>query len=486
MDERQTPMGQFSRALANPRRWTRQPVSPLGQNYRPPESILAWRDILQAAGNALKTDTSTLDAPGGMMAAAADPAALRATDTLPMPDAVMFGSNFLPGAGDVKGLIEDAPAVYEAGRAAWDDPSLANLAKAGGLAALAGAGALPFLPGGMTKATGNVADALRSAENAGDAAPGIRAYHGSPHDFDRFDISKIGTGEGAQAYGHGLYFAEAEDTAKAYRDGLAGADVFIGGRPVPHGSKAYNIFEESGRDLKKARKKAEGRAAIARENHEQAVALAKRKSLEEFLPQSEREYYAALPEQMKQRLDEAEETARLLRMRGDGSGVMTKPRGHMYEVNIRANPDDFLDWDKPLNAQPQKVRDVFNRVARDPSHALAKVDESMRPSYLLPALRDQMGGIDWPIDATPDVRAQFRGAADAKVSGTLREAGIPGIKYLDQRSRAAGEGSRNYVVFDDKLIDILRKYGLAGLLAGMGAFGGASIPTSQAEASEAR
>src|SRR5690606_14870554 len=52
------------------------------------------------------------------------------------------------------------------------------------------------------------------------AQPGIRAYHGSPHDFDRFDMSKIGTGEGAQAYGHGLYFAEAEDVARSYRDAL--------------------------------------------------------------------------------------------------------------------------------------------------------------------------------------------------------------------------------------------------------------------------
>ena len=45
----------------------------------------------------------------------------------------------------------------------------------------------------------------------------IKAYHGSPHDFDAFDLSKIGTGEGAQAYGHGLYFAENEAIAKAYR-----------------------------------------------------------------------------------------------------------------------------------------------------------------------------------------------------------------------------------------------------------------------------
>ena len=37
---------------------------------------------------------------------------------------------------------------------------------------------------------------------------GIKAYHSSPHDFDKFDLAKIGTGEGAQVYGHGLYFAE--------------------------------------------------------------------------------------------------------------------------------------------------------------------------------------------------------------------------------------------------------------------------------------
>ena len=49
----------------------------------------------------------------------------------------------------------------------------------------------------------------------------ITAYHGSPHDFDQFDSSKIGTGEGAQAYGHGLYFAESEPVAKGYRDKLS-------------------------------------------------------------------------------------------------------------------------------------------------------------------------------------------------------------------------------------------------------------------------
>ena len=45
--------------------------------------------------------------------------------------------------------------------------------------------------------------------------PGITAYHGSPHDFERFDMSKI-SGQGQQAYGHGLYFAEHEPSAKEH------------------------------------------------------------------------------------------------------------------------------------------------------------------------------------------------------------------------------------------------------------------------------
>ena len=48
----------------------------------------------------------------------------------------------------------------------------------------------------------------------------LEAWHGSPHKFDRFSMDQIGTGEGAQAYGHGLYFADSEDVARQYRDQL--------------------------------------------------------------------------------------------------------------------------------------------------------------------------------------------------------------------------------------------------------------------------
>ena len=49
------------------------------------------------------------------------------------------------------------------------------------------------------------------------AMPLMTLYHGSPHMFDKFDMSKIGTGEGNQAYGYGLYMAENPGVARGYK-----------------------------------------------------------------------------------------------------------------------------------------------------------------------------------------------------------------------------------------------------------------------------
>jgi hypothetical protein len=56
----------------------------------------------------------------------------------------------------------------------------------------------------------------------------------------------------------------------------------------------------------------------------------------------------------------------------------------------------------------------------------------------------------------------------AAAAKALQQAGIPGIRYLDQGSRGAGQGSHNYVVFDANTIQVLKKYGLAGLMLGAG------------------
>jgi len=49
----------------------------------------------------------------------------------------------------------------------------------------------------------------------------MAAWHGSPYEFDKFTTEKIGTGEGAQAFGWGLYFTDLKDIAKLYAKKLA-------------------------------------------------------------------------------------------------------------------------------------------------------------------------------------------------------------------------------------------------------------------------
>ncbi len=118
------------------------------------------------------------------------------------------------------------------------------------------------------------------------------------------------------------------------------------------------------------------------------------------------------------------------------------PSGRMYEVNINADPEHFLDWDKPIHQQHPEVA------------------KKMEQAY--PGLIEQRT----QPDKSPTVQGAFPYGMNDKVVANLREAGIPGIKYLDQGSRSEGEGTHNYVVFHHSIVDILKKYGLGALVAG--------------------
>ncbi len=52
-------------------------------------------------------------------------------------------------------------------------------------------------------------------------AKGLTAWHGSPHDFEKFSMGKVGSGEGAQAFGHGIYFTEKREIAEFYKKELS-------------------------------------------------------------------------------------------------------------------------------------------------------------------------------------------------------------------------------------------------------------------------
>jgi hypothetical protein len=186
---------------------------------------------------------------------------------------------------------------------------------------------------------------------------------------------------------------------------------------------------------------------------------------------------------------------------------VSEPSGRMYEVNINADPDTFLDWDKPLSEQPEAVRKALglDQLPGPPTDeevqavfALANqrgVDAFEMPEYkALEARLDSYKADAWnQMGIAPPYRGDVHVRADAITGGEyvhglekgelgpmaltgatptasrmLKEKGIPGIKYLDAGSRGAGDGTRNYVVFDDRLISVVRKYGIAGASAMLG------------------
>jgi len=327
--------------------------------------------------------------------------------------------------------------------------------------ALAAAGILPGA-GVAEKVAAKVADAAAPA-----VKEGIIAYHGSPHSFDKFDLSKIGTGEGAQAYGHGLYFAESEPVAKSYRDALKPGYfnnvLTIDGRDF--GSDMGNYY------LRNAVEKAvpspgagfaSGKETFDFYNKEMSDAVYKALLKAETGHDVNSVAASTVDAVLKKNAPYEDEAAAVDEIRRALLGhiqnnVTSRPNGSMYQVRINADPNAFLDWDRPFaNA------DEVERFAAK----FDNFDPGIRKKIEDWGYTRQQSGQPMP-DGNDIMREVFGGVEGQKgreATRAFREAGIPGIKYLDAGSRGSGEGSRNYVVFDDSLIEILRKYGLLGAI----------------------
>jgi hypothetical protein len=248
-------------------------------------------------------------------------------------------------------------------------------------------------------------------------------YHGSPHTFDRFDLNKIGTGEGAQAYGYGAYLAESPDVAKQYAKQSANVTpppnrAFRGqeltpGTPEYHAATLleYGGLQKTKKDLAKW---------IAEGSPDENLVNSWKSSLD-FLNKAEKKSdFKVLPNENLYQTRLAWPDAR--------------------EATDPLSPEHFLDWDKPLSEQDPSVQEILKGL--DEYDWMQVVDRAYNDDtgrYIYDAAR---------LDYGDDLN---------KASQELYKAGIPGIRYLDAGSRGAGQGTSNYVVFDDKLIDIVSR-----------------------------
>jgi hypothetical protein len=83
-------------------------------------------------------------------------------------------------------------------------------------------------------------------ENGVDFTKFLSVWHGSPYNFDKFTTEKMGTGEGAQAFGWGLYFTDLESIAKNYAEKLAKSKMTIitDGKEIDLDSDKFTNAEE--------------------------------------------------------------------------------------------------------------------------------------------------------------------------------------------------------------------------------------------------
>jgi len=265
-------------------------------------------------------------------------------------------------------------------------------------------------------------------------------WQGSPHRFaptaknplGEFDASKIGTGEGAQAYGYGHYLADAPEVATEYMNKLSGNVNARGAGYYPkiNGQVVRDDFP----DLDVIRKVAHetlpkpsgimgrgGRDSISSDDAIKALVEKNNKILNDPI------YFQSAKVQAK------EENKLLLKYIGKNIETSTPS---LYKVDL---PDEhiakMLDWDKPLSQQPANVQAAIN----GPS---GRTGEEIYNQFKIAA------------------KFGFKSKPGDEVE-RLRLMGIPGIRYLDGGSRAGGAGTSNYVVFPggEDFLKILQRNG---------------------------
>ena len=301
---------------------------------------------------------------------------------------------------------------------------------------------------GARRVTFNGMSAVLIPPSEMQVAYSIAAYHGTPHEIKGgFQLEKIGTGEGEQAFGWGLYFAEKRGIAEGYRERLSRGGVDI-----------KKVEEERRAALESWEKFKTERPDQAQDFREEVATFANMSLTEEDVAielQNTIDGYRNFDTS----IDGAEKARKVEVFRPDATGSV-------YTVEIDIDPDEILDWDKPVTEQDAGV--------------IQKLKEAGIYSEETPYGNKATGEYIYHSEDTSKILKSIR----------LKEAGIKGIRYLDRGSRyaqpkktgfgwmvddyrgtnyfktrqeaeefAAKGQTYNFVVFDENLIKITARNG---------------------------
>lgn len=390
--------------------------------------------------------------------------------------------DFLPVVGDVLGL-EDASRAYGQG----------DMVGAG----INMMGVVPVVGDVAAKGAKTARSALRNV---------IPVGHASPHRFEQFSMDKIGTGEGAQVFGHGLYFAENPRVVDEYFQTFNAPVLRFKERNVdtPYTAEIRDRFKDvyeglidydAAREWKENLLDRAYEAGLNEDEIDDNLNVLFKKVFDgtatpldfaaidfDKLGIDPNDIYDIADQQLTldnvlggisqaKSMDELEyvlegfapQEMRLYKDLVEPELAEISDSASRYDVNLNVEPDELLDWDRPLQEQPK----AFNAIKQLYLDEIKRIDEnlpseSVKLSEVYQTVDDvsmeNLGLFDTSkgSQAYRTLAASNLGRGAEELSRKLKDKGIKGIKYFDGMSRSSETGTRNYVMFDDSLIDTKR------------------------------
>ena len=289
------------------------------------------------------------------------------------------------------------------------------------------------------------------------------AWHGTPHDFDAFDLGAIGTGEGAQVHGWGLYFAKVRSTSDGYREGLTEKSKVYSNEQVYTFEKNGSIKTNDGEILRPNNPLETALHSFQSHDGDIKAAIAFQQSIlarERDYLEKHKDFFAFLGDNVNNEDTPAarevrilQETIRILENEAK-TWRLEKHKGATFEVEIPDN-DVLLDEDKPFEYQPpfvqEKLLELFQNLL-----------EQRTPQFLMDthefgdSVRDGSMAKERVSNATGkeiyDDLIDIFDKTPKEASLALNNVGIKGITYVGRQD------GRCFVVFDDKAISIINKF----------------------------
>lgn len=278
------------------------------------------------------------------------------------------------------------------------------------------------------------------------------AWHGSPYQFDKFTTEKIGTGEGAQAFGWGLYFTDLKSIAENYADKLSEKKLLVNGE------------EFSTSKLRKTLDKYDLTTDFIREKY--STVLSKLKDILYTFEQNKSLFE-----------NEIKDTKDAIYILKNNPEITYEKQRNLYKVELHKGKTtdqyDWLVWDEPITKKQAELlgkeyNPFYNEFLEYRKSLSKKYGGNMNmvkmktkeESDVLNNLKDKYLEFGEHNKTGQQLYEELtdKFGSDKKASLFLLEKGIDGIKYpAESIARGAtSETARgfNYVVFDENAVTI--------------------------------